>query len=174
MMVLPLVAAPRVLAQVAGATAQLGQASDAANEPTADAALVASLDVRFDSVVSGVTWCEGRQAKRMGEYRVVVLSGGFEEVYHNLYVQLIEADAKAHTMRVVKTVAIKETLNPSLVIRDIRLRPAGKGLCTDAMVEASAVRRLVEGRRREKVQLRVTPKGEYKITFQPETRGTGR
>jgi hypothetical protein len=173
-MALPLVALPRVLrAQVPDAAAQLGQASDAPNEATDDAALVASLNVRFQSVVSGATWCEGKQVKRMGKYRVVILSGGFEEIYHHLYVQLIEADAEAHTMHVVKTVPIKETLNPALVIQDIHLRPAGEALCTDAMIEATAVRRLVEGRRREKVRLRVTQKGEYTINFQPENRKKG-
>jgi len=48
---------------------------------------VASVPPAVALVRSGGYWCDG---ERRGFYRVVVWAGGFEEVFHHLYVQQVE------------------------------------------------------------------------------------
>lgn len=147
---------------VAQGTVEPLQQSPAQGDP--DVKLIESLPTRIDWVLTGATWC---QENAMGSYRLIALRGGFEEVYHNLYLQLIRADPIRKELEVVKTIPIGETLGLSLVIQEMSLKPASSGLCTDAVVEAVAVRRLLGGERRERLRVRVTQCGDYEITFEP-------
>ena len=126
-----------------------------------------NLDTHLRFLTIGATWCEGSER---GQYRLVVFSGGFEEVYDHLYVQLLLVDDEHHDIRVKRTIPIAETDGFALFFEGLSMKPSGTGVCNDALIEGHALRRLAQGERRERVQLRVTPKGQYKITFQPENK----
>jgi len=65
-----------------------------------------NLDTQIRFLTTGATWCEGSEH---GQYRLVVFSGGFEEIYDHLYVQLLMVDDEQHAIMVKRTISIAET-----------------------------------------------------------------
>ncbi len=135
--------------------------------PQSAVAGLKNLDTHVRFLTTGATWCEGPEH---GQYRLVVFSGGFEEVYDHLYVQLLIVDDAHHDITVKQTIPITETDGFALFFEGLSMKPSGRGVCNDAVIEGHAVRRLADGERRERVQLRVTPKGQYTISFEPENK----
>jgi hypothetical protein len=141
--------------------------------PAADASLqsvveiLKNLDTHLRFLTTGATWCEGSEH---GQYRLVVFSGGFEEVYDHLYVQLLIVDDEHHDIMVKRTIPITETGGFALFFEGLFMKPSGRGICNDAVIEGHAVRRLPDGERRERVHLRVAPTGQYTISFEPENK----
>lgn len=107
-----------------------------------------NLDTRIRFLTTGATWCEGSER---GQYRLVVFSGGFEEVYDHLYVQLLLVDDDLHDIRVKQTIPITETDGFALFFEGLSMRPSGTGVCNDAIIQGHAVGRLADGERRERV-----------------------
>jgi hypothetical protein len=119
----------------------------------------------IEQIRTGGSWCDGN---RQGPYRIIVWAGGFEEVYHHLYLQFLEASSEQHRLFIVRTIPIHETLGIDLLFRQIDLRLLERGICANVMFEGVVDRRTVEGKiRSERFTLRVTQRGEYKIEFHP-------
>ncbi len=133
---------------------------DAIDEP----AVVAALDVHVDRVISGGRWCD---AEAEGFYRAVVYSGGFEEVYHHLHLQLVRVDAEARGLTVVATVPVAETQGAAMVVSDLTLVGTRGAECGEAIVSARILRWAGEGNRVERMQLRVDARGRYTVSGTP-------
>lgn len=116
---------------------------------------------------SGGYWCDG---ERRGFYRALVWSGGFEEVYHHLYVQLFEINVSTKKITLGRTMPIKETMGLDLVINDFKLQPDGGDLCAGIVIEGTARRRSDSGTHDEHFRVRVAQDGRYTALFerQPE------
>ncbi len=112
---------------------------------------------------SGGYWCDG---ERRGFYRAVVLAGGFEEVYHHLYVQQFEIQEKTRKLALVRTIPIKETMDLDLVVEDVKLRPDGEELCAGIVIEGAARRRTESGMNGEHFLIRVAQRGSYTARFE--------
>jgi hypothetical protein len=125
---------------------------------------VLQLNVHIDTVVSGGHWCRGKDE---GFYRVVVYTSGLEEVYHNLYVQIMKVDPEKHEVVVDRSVPVKEAQGLDLVFSNLTLATASSEPCADALVEATLSRRTVDGPRAERFRMRVTSAGTYQVTFEP-------
>lgn len=129
-----------------------------------EGAAVAALDVHIDRVVSGGRWCDERGE---GFFRVVAYGGGFEAVYHHLYVQLLRVDADAHTVAVVASVPVEETQDAGTVVTDLTLAGAPDRACGDGIVTARVVRRAGEGEIVQRMRLRIDAVGHYRASFAP-------
>jgi len=120
---------------------------------------------------SGGYWCDG---ERRGFYRAVVWSGGFEEVYHHLYVQQFEIDASTRKITLGRNIPIKETMSVDLLINDFKLKPDGKELCAGVVIEGTARRRSDRGMHGERFRVRVAQNGSYTALFEREGDATER
>lgn len=153
-------------------TAVPGPPRGVAAETEAEREAVSRLDVRVDTVLSGGRWCRGTE---QGTYRVVVYSGGFEEVYHHLFVQWLRVDDRKREIVLQRTLPVREAQGLDLVFSNLTLAPAGTGPCGDAVVEGAVSRRTADrGQQPERFRMRITPEGTYEATFTAGARLPGR
>ena len=57
------------------------------------------------STISGGFWTAGKDE---GFFRVVVVAGGVEHVWHRLYIQWLRSDAKTQSYELIRTVNVQE------------------------------------------------------------------
>ena len=127
--------------------------------------VVAGIAPEIGTVLSGGPWsCNGQE----GSYRVLVYAGGFEEVYHHLYVQLITVDAEQHRVIQQKPIVIEETQGLDKVFSDLRIRRQVSGLCSNAVVERKVWRRAINGERTGNIEIQVSPTGAYAMTLESD------
>jgi hypothetical protein len=155
--------APLVLA--AALLACSGAANAGSESLTAaESHVVSRLNVHLATIVSGGHWCRGEEE---GFYRVVVYSDGIEEVYHHLYIQLLQVDLEKHDVLVDRTWPVKEAQGLDLVFSNLKLAPAASAPCADALVEADVLRRSIDGPRAERFRMRINAAGDHQVTFEP-------
>jgi hypothetical protein len=123
---------------------------------------VAALDVHVDQVVSGGRWCNERGE---GFYRVVAYGGGFEAIYHHLYVQLVRVDVDAQTLAGIATFPVEETRDASMVVTDLMLVGAAERACGDAIVTARVLRRTADGEVVQRMRMTIDATGHYAVSF---------
>jgi hypothetical protein len=125
---------------------------------------VSRLDVHIDTVVSGGHWCRGEAE---GFYRVIIYSSGIEEVYHQLYIQLLRLDRENANVVVDRTRPVKEAQGLDIVFSNLTLVPADSAPCSDALVEADVSRRVIDRQGTERLRMRINATAEYHLVFEP-------
>jgi len=148
--------------------ASVASAASTSRKPAAvplgdDAGTVHGIDGNVYQVLTGGWWCDGGS---QGPYRFVVLSSGRSQTEHNLYLQLLSSDGGRTQRRVAKTVPVIETKQASLFFEDLKLRDGGR--CSSVVLEGQLQRRLGEGDRVERLQLKAFQNGDYLATFESQ------
>jgi hypothetical protein len=133
---------------------------------------VPEVDPEIYLVLTGGCWGQGES---QGRYRLVVIEGGFEELFHMAYVQLLQVDLEHGRERVAKTTPIAETEDRKYLVtlRDIRFTSSLTPECGDAVFEGTVVRRTHERVIGEKhFRLQVHPDGSYSWSEAPASAHT--
>lgn len=162
---MPRIASIVLIAVLCSCALQLtGQGSIGADElrwKSADRGSTPDIDPQVHLVLTGGCW---QRAEAQGRYRLIVIEGGFEEVFHLAYVQLMAVDLERGRETIVKTTPIAETDDGQYLVtlRDVTLARSDAGQCGDAVFEGDIVRRkrerLISERR---FRLQVHPEGNY-------------
>lgn len=119
------------------------------------------IDPQVYLVLTAGCW---ERAGSYGRYRLIVIEGGFEEVFHLAYVEVMAVDLERGLETIVKTTPIAEIEDGRyfVTLRDITVAQSKARQCGDAVFEGYIVRRererLVSERR---FRLEVHPDGTY-------------
>jgi len=122
--------------------------------------LVRGLDVHIDSVLTGGRWCDG---DRSGYFRIVVCEGGFEEVYHWTFIQLIEIDDENHDIKVKDTINIRELSGLDKFIVDLAIDKPDRLTCEDLSVIGVVRVRQPGEDREDSFRVHVSSDSRYRI-----------
>lgn len=168
---MPRIASPVITAVLCSCALQLsGQGSIRADElrwKPADVGSTPDIDPQVHLVLTGGCW---QRAEAQGRYRLIVIEGGFEEVFHLGYVQVMAADLERGRETVVKTTPIAEAGDGQYLVtlRNVTLARSDPLQCSDAVFEGEIVRRTHERLVSEqRFRLQVHPDGTYAWSEKP-------
>ena len=134
-------------------------------ERIGDRAKIPDVDPEVNTVLTGGCW--HRNASEGGRYRLIVTEGGFEELFHTAYVQVMQVSLERGLETVARTVPIAETEDGQYLVtfRNVTLATSVAAGCNDAVFTGHIVRRTREHTISERqFRLQVRQDGTYAWT----------
>ena len=122
--------------------------------------LIKTLDPRIGWVLSGGRWCQGEVS---GYYRGVVYEGGFEEVSHWLFIQLVQVDEEKHVLKILQTIDIPELSGLDTYLSDLAIENSDRLTCAELSLIGRASRRGAQGMVKHRFRVRVAGDGRYRV-----------
>jgi hypothetical protein len=119
------------------------------------------VDPQVHRVLTGGCWQRG---DAQGRYRLIVIEGGFEELFHLAYVQLMQVDLDRGQETITKTTLVTETEDPQYLVTlpDVTLAESTARQCGEVVFKGAILRRTRERVVSERrFELRVHPDGGY-------------
>jgi hypothetical protein len=133
---------------------------------------IPEVDPQIHLVLTGGCWHRG---ELQGSYRLIVVEGGFEELFNIAYVQVTQVDLKHGLETVTKTSPITEVEDGRYLVtlRNVTLARSGGSECGDAVFTGDIVRRTRERLvSKRKFRLLVHSDGSY-VWSETATSGSG-